>query len=174
MKKNILLLLLMLSVWSYGQDCKFVINEIDAFTKEKKTITKRQIICDKLSSSISLSFIKNKYNYLKFEYNSNGIKSIVVGTNNKLIFMLNDDSVIELFPLEIVSGEFNSMNNTVVSVNYLITSESISKIRNIGIKKIRFNSTKYYYDFDVTKEKWIVKLNNHIDCFTKETSNELQ
>lgn len=171
--KKITLLLLLLSVWSYGQDCKFVINEIDAFTKEKKTITKRQLICDKLSSSISLSFIKNKYTYLKFEYNTTGIKSIVVGTDNKLIFMLNDDSTIELFPLELVSGEFNSLNNTVVSVNYLITNDIISKIRNIGIKKIRFNSTKYYNDFDITREKLVTKLNNQIDCFTKETSNEL-
>jgi hypothetical protein len=171
--KKYILLLLMLSVWSYGQDCKFVVNEVDAFTKEKKTITKRQLICDKLSSSISLSFIKNKYTYLKVEYSSTGINSIVVGTNNKLIFMLNDDSMIELFPLEVVSGEFTSMNSTVISVNYLITNESISKIRNIGIKKIRFNSTKYYYDFDVTREKLIAKLNNQIDCFTKETSNDL-
>jgi len=168
--KKIILLLLLVSGFVNAQECDFKINEFDAFTKLKKTETKRQVVAVTTSTGIYFSFFKNNYTYLKVGYHTSGIKSIVVGTDNKISLMLLDDSLIELSPLEIYMGEFNSLNDTDITVKYIITIDDIKKIRSVGIKKIRFNSTKYYYDFDVKKEKWIEKLNNNIDCFIKETN----
>ena len=167
--RKIILLLLFFTVFSNAQECKFEINEVDDFTKLKKTKTIKQVIAVTVSTSLSFSFFKNNDTYLEIFYHSSGIKSIVIGSRNVLSLMFQDGSIVELFPLEIVSGEFDVLNNTTVKSKYPIAMDIVSKIRKVGLKKVRFNSTKYYYDFDVIKEKWISKLNNQIECFLKET-----
>jgi hypothetical protein len=166
--KKIVLLLLLVTGFAHGQECNFEINEVDAFTKLKKTKTIKQVVAVTTSSSISVSFFKNNNTYLEMYYHTSGIKSIVIGSRDVLSLMFQDDSIVELLPIEIVSGEFDVLNNTNVKSKYPIAMEIVTKIRTVGLKKVRFNSTKYYYDFDVTKEKWISKLNNQIDCFLKE------
>ncbi len=151
-----------------AQDCKLEQNEVDAFTKIKKVKTKTQTIAVTNSTSIKFSFLKNSNVYIKLWYHSGGMSSIVIGTQNAMLLMLQNDELIELFPVEIVSGNINSLNDTEIECRYIISKENIKKIKDVGLKKVRFNSTKYHYDFDVEKKKWIEKLNQQIDCFLKE------
>jgi len=162
------MLLLLISSWVYGQDCKFEVNEIDAFSKNKKVKTKKQVVAVTSTTGIYFTFMVNEITFLNLNYHASGINSIVVGPVNKLNLMLKDDNIIELSPLEIESAKFDSLNNTDISVFYLISTEDINKIRTVGMKKIRFSTTEYYYDFDITKEKWVIKLNQNIDCFLNE------
>jgi hypothetical protein len=166
--KIIILMLFFISNFSFAQDCKFDYNELDSFTHLKKSKTKKQVISVTTSKAIYVSFIKNDLTYLNFEYSSSGLESIVVGHNNTLSLLLTNDEIIDLYPSEVASGETDISNSTSIKTNYLISLEQIKKIRNVGLKKIRFNTTKKYYDFDIVKEKWISKLSNQIDCFFEE------
>lgn len=168
--KKIILLLLMATAWSYGQECRFELKEVDSFTKTRKLQTKLQPLARKGAENISASFLQlDNFKYLMFRYHVNGIQSIVVGTSNKLSLMLNDNTVLDLTPAKITTGDVNAYSQTSIVVGYPITIENLNKIRSVGFKKVRFSSTRSFYDFDVTKEKWVAELNNNIDCFLKES-----
>lgn len=166
--KRIILLFVFITALGYSQECKFDINEVDAFTKLEKIKTAKQVVAVTTSTAIYFSFFRNENTYLDLTYHTSGIKSIVVGRYNILRLMFSDETIVDLTPVNIFTGEFDAMNNTNIKPKYLINLEVIKKIRIIGLKKIRFNTSKFYYDFDVTKQKWIVKLNDQIDCFLNE------
>ncbi|MBN8565221.1 MAG: hypothetical protein J0M25_00615 [Flavobacteriales bacterium] len=167
MKK--IILLLFITNFVSAQECKFIIDEVDDFTKVEKLKTKYQSVAEgNTGGVIRFSFFKGSSTLLCIEYYISQFKSMVVGVNDNLLIMLKDDTVIELSPNDVYSGDLNSggtLSSTTLRVNYPTSIDNIQKIKNIGIKKIRLHTSKYYYDFDVTKEKWIKLLNESIDCF---------
>lgn len=163
-------LILLLFFWnlSNAQDCKFITNEIDEFTKVKKVKTKDYSLSEGKSGVLRFALFKGNSTYLCMEYYTSQVKAMVVGVNHKISIMLKDDVIIELLPNDVYSGELSTVGSTTLRVKYNISLSELEKMRNIGIKKIRFNTTKYYYDFDVVKEKWIKSFNEGIDCFLNE------
>lgn len=151
-----------------AQDCRFEKNEIDDFTKTKIVKTKLQTISTTRSQLIKLSLVKNKKLYFKMLYHSGGMSSIVVSTNNPITLMLKNDDILELIPTEIYSSEITALNGTEIVCNYYITKQELQKIRSLGLKKIRFNTSKSYYDFVVEKENLQSKFNSQVDCFLNE------
>ena len=165
--RNFILLLLFCSFSVNAQKCKFEYNEFDDFTKIKKVKTNAQPVAATLNSSIRFSLRKANNLYLEMERNLSGIKAIVIGKDDKLSLMLKDDSIIELYAVKVSSGNISS-NRTKIENSYKITIDQLEQIRKVGLKKIRLYSTEFYYDYEVTKDKWVDKFNNDIDCFYNE------
>lgn len=164
MKKT--LLFLFFSFISYAQDCKFDFNEIDAFYKIHKVKTEYQIISNEPPRTVYFSFEKSSGYFLDLKFKLFGLKSIVSGKRDSLMILLNNEEIIELFPFEIKSGKFRS-DETIFLNQYGISLEQIKRVREIGVKKVRINTSSGYYEVDVSKQKWIDRLNNNIDCFLK-------
>ncbi len=167
MKYLIFLSVAMFHLVAKSQNCDFKINEVDAFTKTEKIRTQDQVISVKTSEAIYFSFYSSNSIYIDFSYRLSGIKSIVIGRDSTLMILLKNEEVIELLPLQTETSTINSINNTEITCMYPVTVEQLEKIKSVGLKKVRLNALRFYYEFDITKEKWVKKLNADIDCFIR-------
>jgi len=166
--KKIILLLLFMSIKGFSQDCKFHYNEVDSFTKLKKVKTKSQTISEGNAMYLKLSLKKSDELFLVSDLTFTYSKSVVIGRDAPISILLKNDDVINLSALDLTYGEINSQNQTEIQSVYIINLNQIELIRKIGIKKIRVESSKSNFDFDVKKKKWTDKFNDSIDCFYNE------
>lgn len=166
--KNLIFLLLFCSS-IFAQDCKFKINEIDAFSKEKRIKTEYFPITTKIATTIYFSFYNYKESYIDLKLVTGGAKSLVV--NNNLEILLNNDEVLQFPSIAIHNSDLSSIGeftNTVLFARYSITASQLEKIKTIGVKKIRVNFMDSHYDADVKKKNWIDVMNKNIECFIHE------
>lgn len=119
-------------------------------------------------AGIYFSLEKTTDTYLDVRYTVASTTPITIGFNNKLALYLSNDEIIELPLAEVIRAEANPTNNLTVNPKYKISTEQIEKISRIGIKKIRLNSSQYYFDFDVKRKGWLKQFSEDSDCFIKE------
>lgn len=171
--KKIILLLLFVPFIGFAQDCKFEKNEIDPFSKTKVVNTKRRVIVDQLGQSVVFQFLYNVEPSIKIIFSLGGSKEIIVTTNNKTMFLLNNDDVLSFDVNEEQLGIIKpglSFPFTELNFTFPISIDNLNKIKNIGIKKIRMEAKDKTYDFDVFSKKDVAKVNGIIDCFINEIS----
>lgn len=154
-----------------AQKCDYLKNEIDAFTGEKIVVTNFVNINKKFTSKhfFAQSFgFSGGFYFLNLKLTGGG-QSLFISKGNKLLFKLNDDSLLEFEASEPQKTEFNSING--VSYSYIIPSYNVSKeqleqIANTGIKLMRMETSESQYDSEVT-EKDNKKIKQSINCVLK-------
>lgn len=169
--KKYLLLFLFVSLVGFSQDCKFEKNEIDPFSKTKVVNTKKRVIVDLISSSVVFQFLYNIEPFIKIEFTLSTSEETFVNTNNKVMFLLSNDEVLNFNINEEQTGkrkEYIGKYLTEFNFTFPISTDKLNKIKLLGIKKIRFETKDKTYDFDVKNQKDIAKINSIIDCFLNE------
>lgn len=174
--KKIVLLLLLIPIIGFSQDCKFEKNEIDDFYKNKIIKTQsRPIAFESLGGGgVDLQFLLDKTPFIIIRINCS-YKYMETKPENNILFLLNNGSVITYNIGEVIKGKMigdgRIMSSTVFETKFNTSIEELNTIKKIGIKKIRFEYSDGTREFDVTKQKFIDKINTIIDCFVKEVSN---
>lgn len=172
--KKIALLVLLIPVIGFSQDCKFEKNEIDPFNKTKVVHSKKRVIVDVLGRSVFFQFKYNLEPTIQIQFVFGGVKDIVVPYNNKIMFLFNDDEVLSFQINQEQIGKITpgmNFKNTEFLFDLPIKISDLEKIKNIGIKSIRLVTSQKEYDFEVSNKKDIEKMNTIIGCFLKELSN---
>ena len=172
--KKIALLLLFIPIIGFSQDCKFEKNEIDPFSKTKVVHSKMRAIVDVLGRSVYFQFQFNKIPYINVEFSFGAYaKDAVLIPENKVLFLLNNDDVINFTVGENIQPKASPfMNNYLYKFNIKFETSiaDVEKIKTIGIKSIRLETKEKEYDFNVSNKKDIAKMNTIIECFLNEVS----
>ena len=171
--KKIALLLLFIPFFGFSQDCKFEKNEIDPFNKTKVVHSKRRVIVDVLGRSVYFQFKYNVEPTIQIQFVFGGAKDIVVTTNNKVMFLFNNNDVLSFEVNQEQIGKITpgiNYKNTEFFFDNPITIADLEKIKNIGIKSIRLETSQKEYDFEVSNKKDIEKMSTIIGCFLNEVS----
>jgi hypothetical protein len=172
--KKIILLLLFVPFVGFCQNCKFEKNEIDAFYKTKIIRTQlRPITFGSLGGGgVDLQFLFNTNPFIIIKVNFSQLKLMETKPENNILFLLTDNSVITYNIGEIIKGKMSGdgglMSSTSFEFEFKTTIEELNKVKNIGIKKIRFEYNDGSREFEVSKKKFIDKTNNTINCFLNE------
>jgi len=135
---------------------------------QKRIKTEEQSIAITNVAGIYFSLENTTATYLDVRYTVASTTPITIGFSNKLTLSLLNDEVIELPLADVIRAETGAANNLTINPKYKITIEQIEKINSIGIKKIRLNTSQYYFDFDVKRKGWLKKFKEDSDCFIKE------
>jgi hypothetical protein len=141
-------LLLFFPLFSYSQKLK--VNEIDKFTKQKRVETERTWL-KRASDGVSVSFrsVDDSY-YLKLYGYGRGTG--IVDEEDKLIFLLDDESSIIIYPTGLQDYSINTGTST-YNHQYHISLEQIQTFSEHNIKSIRKYTSKGYADFDIPNKK---------------------
>ena len=175
MKKYIFtqLTLILVSLFSFSQDCKYKTNEIDKFEKVEKVLTEQvKVVYPTWSGTFvffSLGRVSEEY-YLNMGFISNK-KCCFNSKNNELLLMSNKDSI---YRLKRINDEIICNGNDICSVLYDISKETLLKLKNDTIKSMRIYTSDSYIDVDMingntNKERAKNYFKNTIDCIIKKT-----
>lgn len=168
MKK--IFLLFLLPFFTFAQDCKLKKNEIDSFTKEKVLQSRQFAIYHELSRSVNLELNLNKIIYVDLEYYSSSLKVRRITPDNKVLFLLNDDTVISCENIEFVEpiqvAGLNVKEN-LYKFKLQISKEDLTRINDSKIKTIRIENSDDPLDINL-KEKQSKRFYEELSCFLKE------
>lgn len=172
--KNVISLavMLLIATLSHSQNCKYSCNERDEFTGNFVKETKKQDLYKKFSTAAHISFRKitsgqNKVYSVKFIYATTGTQSIVVGVDDMLMLKLSNDSIVEIFPLELSIAKTTFVSTTSVtsiSVRYRISSNQLVLLKDFEIIKCRFYTTDGYIEDEVKNENYQQKIKFGVNC----------
>ena len=172
MKKLTLLLLLYFGLATFveGQKCEYLTNAKDEFTGAMKLETWGKLIREITGSNANLILrkIDGSY-YLLLNYNVQYANAMVIGTNDKLMLKIENDSVLFFKPIEITVGTLNTVNGittTQIKVNYFATKGQIEMLSKYLIKKVRIYFTGGYKEHE-TKEKNAIEIKVAANCLLK-------
>jgi len=170
--KKIIIALLLCASFGYAQDCKFKEDKIDPFTKNRVLRTNERVLVDEFRSSVIMGLFLNKDMYIKTTFSFSGNKAIAVNESCEVLFLLKNEEVIKYPINEFILGKTKGYGSpllaTDLTLNLNTSVENLIKIRDIGISKIRLQTTEGFVDYEVKSEKNINKIKNIIDCFINE------
>jgi len=172
MKKTILLTMFCfgLTILAHGQKCEYLTNEKDEFTGAMKLETWGKLIREFTGSNANLILRKiDSTYYLLLNYNVQYAKAMVIGTNDRLMLKLENDSVLFFNPTEITTGTLNTVSGittTQIKINYFATKDQIVMLSKYGIKKVRVYFTDGYKEHE-TKEKNANEIKTAATCLLK-------
>lgn len=155
--KKLLFLIIFCAVASitYAQDCKYETNIIDEFTGIRHVITYtamatplKQLKKEHIGISISMELIDSMY-YVRLQ--SFTLKSVFIEENQLAYFKLNNDSIIQLPSLNTNLKPELINDCYVITQRYPIDKNVLSSISEIGIKKIRMQTTEGNIDSDMSE-----------------------
>ena len=182
--KKLLLLLLCVPLIGFGQECKFLKNEVDDMTGEKTIITNGTLLCNKLfepSLSIQPISINNSY---YFAFSNRRMGEFNISQGNKVIIKLENDELITLIVKSSVSKLLlrsevdKTMDQYDANFEADISLEQLTKLSKSKIQKIRIyydegaenlRAGMYYWEkdnFNVKKTDKFLKL---INCLLEES-----
>jgi hypothetical protein len=178
MKTLTAIIIILLSVNAYAQDCKYAKNEVDEFTGDKKVITKPELFVSHTDSVLKKYFKKKDYltincyagnisNY-KVVYFSVKIRSKsaydTYGSIQKgsEIMLKTNSETITVKSLTYDSGDVDYEDNiTTYSFYCLIDEATNKKLVKDSIEKIRIYWSKGYDDYPVVDKDAIKR---HLNC----------
>jgi len=170
MKKIIIALILVFTTFGFSQNCKYKINEVDEFTKNKILETKREAFTMSgigFGFSTNYSFKKiNNTRYLKLYVSSPSIFTLRQG--EEIILKTESDNTISLKFLETIipKSSYNSqLNNTTWYEDVLIpiSDDNYQRLLTETILKLRIYTGDGYIDDDI-KEKRAKKFKENLKC----------
>jgi hypothetical protein len=169
-KFSFLLFFLGLTVLAFSQKCEYLTNEKDEFTGAMKLETWGKLIREFTGSNANLILrkIDSDY-YLLLNYNVQYAEAMVVGTNDRLMLKLENDSVLFFNPTEITTGTLNTLNGittTQIKINYFATKDQITMLSKYAIKKVRVYFTDGYKEHE-TKDKNVNEIKTAAICLLK-------
>ena len=170
--KKLFLLIVLVSVFGFSQkDCKFKINKIDDFTKEKYILTDNKVASfDMQENQILFYFLSNKENYLGVKISFSGHHSIIINQNQSISLLFDNGNVIDLKNTNIEAGKLKGNGGLLSSTDFdilFVLNEDLVNSLKTKIVKIRVNTTDGFKDFDV-KEKRYNKILETLNCFLLE------
>lgn len=158
----------------YSQDCKYVVNTEDKFTKLKVQETESIELCQLLKNK-DLVKIKNIGMVLRKEGDkrfftlvytisgSGGIPRFVGNGQSKLILLLDNNSTIDLDMTGLMSDQKTNWGGTkgVVATHFEMSEENYLKLLANSITDIRALAMVNPFDFKIKEE---VKTNMYFNC----------
>lgn len=178
MKQHLVILaLLIFSINSFAQECKFATAEYDDMSDKYILITRSHIINNRLIGSKSISFTFAYIDNPQIDDNTalfvqlgmNGKKSLLVNEGDEFIMKLNNGDRIVLNAATMKRTKFESGGGSSfskVTSGYFMTDEMLYAIKDIGIAKVRMHTAEKYYDSKVS-DKDNLKLQQIITCYLK-------
>jgi hypothetical protein len=153
-----------------AQKCEYLTNGKDEFTGIVKLETWGKLIREFTGSNGNLILGKaNENYYLLLNYNVQVPKSLVVGKNDRIMFKLENDSILNFLPIEVKSGELitlNGITTTQIKVSYFATKEQIQALSQFVIKKVRIYFSDGYREHE-TKSKNTSEIKAAAMCLLK-------
>lgn len=161
MKYIFIVLLSLFTQYSFGQKCKFDINEVDEFTGVRKI----QTLATKLNSFFNYGF--NIHVALAQVDTLSGLyvvlttqKPTTIREGNKVYFKLSDGSIISTaspqtnvdFQGNILFIQNINLSSCSLTNLYPIDKNTLEKISTLGITKVRVEISGGYLECDVTKK----------------------
>jgi hypothetical protein len=174
--KKIILILLLLPIFGFAQDCKFEKNEIDPFTKGKFVRTKSKPIVSIFSptQNIRFQFEFNKSAFINVFVQFSNHKKFNINSGHKFQLLLNDQSVITMIINTDAEADRNPglMLGPMTDFKFKVetTLDELTRVRDIGIIKIRLETTEDEKDFDVKNQKNKENIKEMLNCFLSEIS----
>ncbi len=173
MKKLILTILLILiilvipHVTDAQNKCKYDVDTYDKFLKIRKL--EKEVKVNKANAGgngyLKLDFCK--YDSLVFFRITYILRDgIVVGKDDKIIFLLEDDSSVRAFPNQIYSGDMRvATSQFVLNASYFFENyDDMEKLKTKKVKSIRIYYNSVYRDQDI-KDRFSDMLQNTAQCF---------
>lgn len=150
--KGILLVILFLPIFLFGQNCKYEKNEVDKFTQKQTIITSEQIAWKNPMGGNTLSFKFQKVDgniSMWMRYSMSNTFAVSEGSK---FMLLTDNGTIELPALESKVSDHYSSTSFLIAY-YAVTPENFEKLLNSTVTDIRFYTTDGYIEHTLKKNK---------------------
>jgi len=156
------------NTYSQTSKCEFLRNEKDEFTGAIKKEIVGKLFKERNNGSIVFCKTDSTY-HLRLYYIFPGVESAVVGTNNRMMIKLANDSVLYFSPVDMASGKvltFMNASTTQLIVNYYASKQQIELFAKYPLKKARVYFTDVYREHEI-KEKNAREVMNGANCILK-------
>jgi hypothetical protein len=149
MRKIVIILAFVFSVLAASSQ-KLKVNEYDKFTKQKRLQTELVALKGKLSEGISiyLRTVDSSF-FVYLEGYGSGVG--VIGLDEKVIFLLDDQSTVTIYSIGIQSYEV-TRNGNYYEHQYRTSRSDIETLSKHKVTSIRKYSTKDYADIDIPEK----------------------
>lgn len=157
-------LLLTHSLFANSQKCKYDLDEYDKFQKIRK-IEKTIKVVKKFNRGngyLDLELCKYGDDFF-FRIYTASESSIVVGPNDQVIFLLDNDETIKANPKQIYSSDYNGARY-LFEGTYYFSENNFEKLKTNKVKSIRLYFNNVYKDFEI-KDKNQMELMEAAACF---------
>ena len=160
MQNIFILLLLAISITTYGQECKYARNEVDQFTKNKVLETKSEWLGENIAYTLKKI---DDTKFLRIEMGSYSVFAINDGA--KLMFLTDSEDPIELtFPkYEVSKTAPGAVASQYVAQTINISGDVLTRLQTEKIIKVRFYTTDGFIDKPI-KEKRASKFREQLKC----------
>jgi hypothetical protein len=125
------------------------VNEVDKFTKQKRLQTDESTIKSGLIDGIK-TYIRVVDSSVLVHLKGYGTGATMIGANDKIIFLLSDESTVVGYSPTMQSYEIGSKVNT-FNHYYRVSSDDLKVLSEKDLKGIRVYSSSGYRDFDIPK-----------------------
>lgn len=165
--KQLSYLLIFTCCFSYSQNCEFIKDEVDEFTKNQTQITKPLKFSQKnlQSEVVSVQAIKiNNNRYLRVYFTL--MKSFAIEDNAKLMFLDEEKNVTEFTFNEYKIADYSQQlysQRWETSYDFILTDDEYKKLVMTNFKKLRFYTTNGYVEHEI-KKKFSNNLRNVLRC----------
>ncbi len=165
MKKIVLILLLGPSI-AFCQKIK--VNEIDKFIKQRRIETEPSVLKNgvNIGLSITLKYVGSNYFVL---LTGHGTGAGTIGTDDQVIFLLNNDSTVTIQSIGIQSYEIKDQNT--YKHQYKISLRDLETLSRHTLKSLRKYNFKDYVNIDIDSKNQD-QLKNLSALFLKELKTE--
>lgn len=155
-----LIVFLFLPTLLFAQDCEYLKNEIDKFTKTKTVLTKGAKI-ERRGKYFTLikGLVLNEYKYLRVTMTTYRISSF--RRDSKFMLMSESDSVITLNAVDHSKSDHSFV--WYATINYEITEEQLAYLISNKITTVRFYGSDGYIEKEI-KDKYAVLFQNDLKC----------
>jgi len=166
--------ILFLTNIAFAQNCKFLKNEIDAFSKEKVIETNSKSLTNEISQSLDVGFFYEKSPFISMDFTFQRQTDFNVTSDKNVLFLLNNDEVISInIGNDIIPKRSSGLGVTYGGITSYkmklpITIENLNLIKDIGINKIRLQTNEGFQEFEVKNKNKAQKIYDIIQCFIDE------
>lgn len=164
--KKFITFLLLIPTLSFGQ-CKYDKNEYDKFQKIQKL--EKEVKVNKANGSgngyMAITFCKyDTLTFIRVTYIKKD--ALVVGKQNPVIFLFDDDASIKASPNQIYAGDMRISTGQEVlnAVYYFENKNAFEQMKSKKVKSIRIYYNDVYTDYDI-KDKFSESLQKAANCF---------
>jgi hypothetical protein len=165
MKKLFTLSIAFIPVMAIAQNCKYDKDTFDKFQKVRK-IEKEVKVVKKFNRGDGFLNI-NLCNYggqTFFRLYTAQLNSIVVGKHDAVVFLLDNDAVINAYPDQIYNSESNGPREWFEGTYEFESDSAINELKAHKVKSMRLYYNSVYKDYDL-KGNGSDKLFDAIKCF---------
>ena len=135
---------------SFSQKIK--VNEIDKFTKKKRIETSYSYLKMGLFQYLGAN-IRSADSSIFINIQGSGAGSFVIGTDDPVIFLLDNDSTIKIFPTDIQTYSIGiGSSRDTYSHQYYISLSDLKTLSNHNIKSVRKHGSSSYVDIDINEK----------------------